>query len=210
MEGSYTYTIELEARDVLEEDSRTTSVSTAFTLMSWGPDGRSIGLGKVAEKANTLEVALGLEVTGQAHFEDSVNFAGKVTGSVNDAIKDYVIETGTESMGSNGTWYWTKWASGKAECYGCRNYGNMAVSTAWNSSLYISNNFAQSLPSGLFANTPEFINITPSRISTSLWVIYGGATSTSATSTGTFQMCRGTSGTVSQVYLGFHVIGRWK
>jgi hypothetical protein len=65
-----------------------------------------------------------LEFGGEVNFAKGFNIDGYTIG-------DFVIEAGSESMGSNGTWHWRKWASGKAECYGCRNFGNMAVNTTW-------------------------------------------------------------------------------
>ncbi len=210
MDGSYTYSIELEAKDDITKASRATSVSTAFTLMSWGKHGTGMAIGKVNEKENTLEVALYLDATGDAQFSGDVNFTGAVRGSVNETIKDYIIETGTEAMGSNGTWCWTKWASGKAECYGCRNYGNMAVSNAWGSG-YLSPAFSQALPSDLFIATPDFINVSITKCSGSGgWVNQGNNNDASATSTGNFYVFAPLSSNFSQVHLGFHCIGRWK
>lgn len=204
MDGSYTWSIEIEAKDdIAEPATRSSSVSTAFTLMNWGPDGTSMAIGKVAEKPGTLEVALDLEVTGDAVFK------GKVTGSVNEAIKDYVIETGTEAMGTNGTWYWRKWSSGRAECYGRRNFGNMAVSTAWGN-MYTSPSFSQALPSGLFIGAPELVNINIVNTNVSGWVSQGYNQNASATSTGDFCVYSATSGNFSKVHFGFQCIGRWK
>ena len=73
-DGSSTFAIELEAADDFTTGNRTTSVSTAFTLMNWGKDGRSMGIGKVAEKTDTLQIALDVE------------FIGKVKGTIFDAI----------------------------------------------------------------------------------------------------------------------------
>lgn len=124
-------------------------------------------------------------------------------------MNDFVIETGTESMGSNGTWYWSKWASGRAECYGIRNYGNMALSTAWGT-LFTSADFQQNLPSNLFISAPVAnINIVKTD-SGGCWVSTQGQSSASATQTGKFIVCRPTSFTAQQVYIGFHCIGRWK
>ena len=44
----------------------------------------------------------------------------------NEPIADYVIERGTEDF-----WTYEKWASGKAVCYGVKNYGTIAATTAW-------------------------------------------------------------------------------
>lgn len=58
------YDIELVATDNHSSTVRTATVPTAFTLMHFGADGTSIGVGKVAEKANTMEVALDTEFNG--------------------------------------------------------------------------------------------------------------------------------------------------
>lgn len=123
---------------------------------------------------------------------------------------DFVIETGTASMGSNGTWYWSKWASGKAECYGVRNFGNMAVTTAWGS-LYQSDYFSQNLPSGLFVAAPQAISIDfYSTTNTAYgWITKGGSVPT-ATNTGQFFVTRGTGTTLSAAHISFNVVGRWK
>lgn len=71
---------------------------------------------------------------------------------------DYVIETGETSMGSNGTWYWRKWASGRAECVGTRNYGIYLIHT----SIYGMSRGSllnQSFPQDLFIEEPDYINM---------------------------------------------------
>lgn len=132
----------------------------------------------------------------------------------NNPLNDFVIETGTETMGSNGTWYWRKWKSGRAECYGCRNYGNMAVSTAWGS-LYKSTIFGQDLPVGLFVETPEAMHIQirdTGTGSTTLgcWISSYLGWAPDSTTTGGFAVVSPVSGNVSQTYISFNIIGRWK
>ena len=124
-------------------------------------------------------------------------------------LTDYIIEQGEEAMGSNGTWRWEKWASGKAVCYGKRNYGNMAVSSAWGS-LYQSAQFSQDLPSNLFIAAPEYLDIQVINASAMAMVAQGTSGGATKDSTGNFLVWRPTSMTVSQVYLGFYAIGRWK
>ena len=141
--------------------------------------------------------------------DEDFNFNVPVTIQGNK-LNDFVVSTGTASMGSNGTWYWSKWASGKAECYGVRNYGNMAVTTAWGS-LYQSDYFSQSLPSGLFVAAPQAISIDfYSTTNTAYgWITKGGSVPT-ATNTGQFFVTRGTGTTLSAAHISFNVIGRWK
>ena len=57
-DSNSSYDIELEVKDSHGTATRATSASTAFTLLNWGANGTSMGIGKVAEKANALEIAL--------------------------------------------------------------------------------------------------------------------------------------------------------
>lgn len=122
---------------------------------------------------------------------------------------DFIIEQGTEAMGTNGTWYWEKWASGKAVCYGRRNFGAMAVTTTWGS-LYQSESFTQALPSGLFASTPLSINIEFNDANYGGWIARDGASSPNTSSSGSFRVLRASSATLSRSWITFNIIGRWK
>ena len=63
-DGGSSYDVEVVAEDSHVTTTRSTSASTAFTLMNWGADGTSLAVGKVAEKANTMEVSLAMYTTG--------------------------------------------------------------------------------------------------------------------------------------------------
>lgn len=143
--------------------------------------------------------------------DGSVSFSGPVTanGEVLGGAADYVVETGTEAMGTNGTWYWTKWASGKAECYGMRNFGSMAITTAWGS-LYRSAALNQNLPSGLFAAAPEVILINLINSNYGGWVAKHETSAPSSTNTGSFIVCRPASATIAPTHMSFSIIGRWQ
>lgn len=69
-DGNSSYDVEIVARDRHGTATRATSLSTAFTLMNWGANGTSMGIGKVAEAANTLEVGL------NSHFYGSMQQEG--------------------------------------------------------------------------------------------------------------------------------------
>ena len=153
-----------------------------------------------------------LSLGGGSNAPDSIRIAtanneGPVY--VNGVELDYIVAQGTAAMGSNGTWYWEKWASGKAVCYGCRNYGNMGVSTAWGN-LYRSETFTQSLPSGLFNATPEVIEVTFRNGSYGAWIAKHESSAPTASSSGSFIVVRPASATINQAYISFNIIGRWK
>ena len=125
-------------------------------------------------------------------------------------LADYVIERGRASMGSNGTWYWCKWASGKAECWGCRNFGTMAVTTAWGN-LYRSAFLTQDLPEDVFVTTPDVININIVNSTYGGWICKHENAAPSAVTTGSFIFVRPASATVTApTYIGFHIIGVWQ
>lgn len=68
------YDVEVTATDRHKSDARSTSASTAFSLMHWNAAGNGVAFGKLSEKENTAEFAIDVE------------FSGKVTGTIFDAI----------------------------------------------------------------------------------------------------------------------------
>lgn len=183
-----TYKVQCRATDKLSSATSGEYTANLYPLFDWGE--------------NDFNFNVPVSFQGDASIQGNLSIQG-------NTVADYVIETGTASMGSNGTWYWRKWKSGKAECYGCRNYGNMAINTAWGA-LYRSAKFKQDLPSGLFNQLPHSINITLRTASG--WISRGGGTGTepTATSTGEFFVCRADAQTSNSVYISFNIIGRWK
>lgn len=144
---------------------------------------------------------------GRVDFSGTVNFGNSFSIEGN-TLADYIIETGEEAMGSNGTWYWAKWASGKAECWGCRNFGNTAVTTSWGG-LYRSAIFTQDLPEKVFKTTPDVITMNVVNSNFGGWICKHENAAPSAVTTGSFIFVRPASATVTPLYIGFHVIGVW-
>ena len=123
---------------------------------------------------------------------------------------DYVVERGEEAMGSNGTWYWEKWNSGKAICYGIRNYGRLSCSTSVTGGYRNEEGIYQAFPTDLFIN--EFIVVT-----TDVSCISGeddfslSAARSSITSDGLYlYMVSSTRQTLSQSYISIYAVGRWQ
>lgn len=73
-DGNSSYDVMVTATDRHGTASRSTSVSTAFTMMNWHTSGTGMAFGKVAEQENTMEIALDVE------------FLGAVRGAIFDAI----------------------------------------------------------------------------------------------------------------------------
>lgn len=66
-DGSNSYDVEIVATDNHGTATRATSASTAFTLLNWHPSGTGMGVGKVSEAENTMEVALMSDFQGDVH-----------------------------------------------------------------------------------------------------------------------------------------------
>jgi hypothetical protein len=62
--GDSSYDVEVIVADSHNTGIRRTSASTAFTIINWGADGKSMAVGKVAEKPGTFEVGLDAEFNG--------------------------------------------------------------------------------------------------------------------------------------------------
>lgn len=115
---------------------------------------------------------------------------------------DYVLEQGT-----SGIWTYRKWASGVAECWGNKNCGDIAITSAWGSLFEGSNIGGIAYPSGLFVSQPVFF---PSAQTTKYGIcgieIDGG----NKTTTPRLYLLRATAQTVQGVYLSLYAKGRWK
>lgn len=62
-----TYDVRVTVKDNHGEDSRSTTLSTAFTLMNWNAAGNGMGIGKVSEKEYTLEVGMDSDFFGDVY-----------------------------------------------------------------------------------------------------------------------------------------------
>ena len=195
---------------ILISDISNDSYTLTTELSGYDPSGTYEFQCRAIDKLHTAESAIDT-VTLKPVFDwgkRDFNFNVPVTIEGNP-LEDYVIEYGTEAMGSNGTWYWSKWKSGKAECYGCRNYGNMGVSTAYGG-LYRSAIFTQTLPGDVFVKTPDVIDISLRGGSYGGWIIRHEESAPSEYDTGSFIVVRPASATISQAYISFNIVGRWK
>lgn len=65
-DANSSYDVVIEAQDRHNTASRSTSASTAFTLMNFNAQGNGIGFGQVCEKENTFQCGLDFEVKGKS------------------------------------------------------------------------------------------------------------------------------------------------
>ena len=67
-DSNSSHDIEVEVKDRHNTTTRATSASTAFTLMNWGTDGKSIGMLKVAEHPGAIDIGGDIYLNGHAMY----------------------------------------------------------------------------------------------------------------------------------------------
>ena len=123
---------------------------------------------------------------------------------------DRIIERGVEPSTDSypGDWYWEKWESGKAACYGLFDFGDIKISTSWGN-MYQCGSLTKDFPADLFIDVPVW-DLSVAKAEGGAFVVQQYANDSTAANTGKFYLARPTSFTMTGVVLGFHAIGRWK
>ena len=121
-------------------------------------------------------------------------------------LADFVVEQGT-----SGIWYYRKWNSGRAECWGSVSV-NTAVTTAWGSMYAGATKMSrQNYP---FTFTSQPIEMASVRTaSNAVWVFAesGSVGTNTTTQSAVYNICRPSQITASSNYhICLHVSGRWK
>lgn len=96
--------------------------------------GKGLGLGKHATEENLLDC------DWNAKFRKDLSIG-------DDKVVDFVVE-----MGDTDIWYYRKWQSGKAECWGRRSVG-VYIKEPWGT-IYYGSVDKYAFPSGLFTSAP--------------------------------------------------------
>ncbi len=180
------YDIKYTVQDAFISVSVTDTVSTASVLMDFKAGGKGIAIGKVAETDNCFELATTWDL--------------KLKGSM---MADFVV-----SQGKSGIWIFRKWKSGIAECWGRKSI-TVDVSNTWG------NLFTSGTLTALnitFPFTFSSIPIIQVSLTTNgagaILMVPGNATGASKTSTGVFEICRGTAVNGQTYIINYYVIGQ--
>ena len=126
-------------------------------------------------------------------------------------MADYVVEQHVAASPED-NWSWTKWNSGKAECWIAKKFSNVAVTTTWGT-CYSANLGSVTFPFTFVttASSAKFPTVICSAKSTSArgWIIEN--TNTSLTATGALYFIAPTSYTsVTSIAASLYVVGLWK
>ena len=111
------YEVRVVATDAFEAiGSAVRDLPAAYALLHHAKHLLSIGIGRLCDKANALQVGL------KAYFDEDVEVSGELTSNTlkatsllqisGSSVMDFVVEQGT-----GGSWTYRKWNSGIAECW---------------------------------------------------------------------------------------------
>lgn len=111
------YEVRVVATDAFESiGSAVRDLPAAYALLHHAKHLLSMGIGRLCDKANALQVGL------KAYFDEDVEVSGELTSNTlkatsllqisGSSVMDFVVEQGT-----SGAWTYRKWNSGIAECW---------------------------------------------------------------------------------------------
>ena len=111
------YEVRVVATDAFEAiGSAVRDLPAAYALLHHAKHLLSMGIGRLCDKANALQVGL------KAYFDEDVEVSGELTSNTlkatsilqisGSSVMDFVVEQGT-----SGSWTYRKWNSGIAECW---------------------------------------------------------------------------------------------
>ena len=180
-----TYDVKYSLTDAFCTISAQDIVSTAAVVMDFKSGGKGVAIGKVSETDSCFEIASSWSV--------------KKKGSVES---DFVI-----SQGTSGIWTYRKWKSGIAECW-CRKTITTNITNVWGS-LYTSGRLDAldiSFPFA-FKSVPVVTANLTANWAGAILMVPGDCKDASTTSTGTFELARGSAIAGKSYIINFHVIG---
>ena len=139
------YDIQLSLTDYFSNITRSTSLSTAFTLMNWRSDGTGMAIGKVSEKPNAFECSLpsyfgstinsgdiessgsivsGGDITSNGNVSASsvsvtngITANGITVNSSNVVINSKTLKVFVTEYGTSNGWYYRKYSDGTCDLW---------------------------------------------------------------------------------------------
>lgn len=104
-DSNSSYDVEITVADRHGSASRSTTASTAFTLMNWGANGTSFALGKVAEKSNSFEIGLRAYDQYGMHLSNGMSLYGGADNHIDpNTSMEHLILTNRNVPTAN-LWY---------------------------------------------------------------------------------------------------------
>ena len=181
------------------------TLPTAIVPLDFHHSGQGVAIGKVAEEPDMLEVGYDSLFYGDVETEGNLDIGGNLR------IGGYRVYDYVTAYGTSGIWTYRKWFSGIAECWGQKAV-NTIVATAWG------NVYASGALDALNIAYPFTFKELPTLTTNltcngygAILMVPGSTPHASTTSTGVFEICRGSPAANNVTYIvNYHAIGKWK
>lgn len=179
--GESSWEVTLILKDAFSTSQVVINVGTAFVLLDFHHSGKGIGVGKVAEFQNTLDIS----PTWNLKYKDAV-------------IADFIIEQGHKN-----NWIYRKWYSGFLECF------TSGTIETINQNNYRSKSFSLPFPQPDTAYKVHVTPTLMGHYAEYVWV--GNSNGTHSKTTTNFTVCIWSEDKTNFTFgVDISVIGRWK
>lgn len=171
--------------------------------------GKSIALGGIADDDITSRpnglVRCDMDLIATDKSNDNITNFVQTLESGNAAATDYVIEQDT-----SGIWFYRKWNSGLAECWGVYSYSVVTADFAvWVTPVYGTTPApAQPYPFEFVATPLEWASIESSV--NAFWLYKESGSHNSYYQTAIYRPVKVNSGSDNLIEIRYYVVGRWK
>lgn len=104
------YVFRVTVTDAIGQTVEMYDLPSGYAILDFHNSGRGVGIGKISELWDTLEIAYDTKMYGDLDVDGILSVGG-------NPVVDYIIESGENSNGS-----WEKWKSGKLVQWGVKTY----------------------------------------------------------------------------------------
>lgn len=116
----------------------------------------------LASANNTTVTLETFQASGNSQTQEWTFTAIRIGDKFAQGEADYIVEQGT-----NGSWKYRKWNSGKIEAWGSQSYGSL-VGAEWTSPIYYTDQTV-TIPNGIFSSAPTYALATAIGNQWSVW-----------------------------------------
>lgn len=161
--SEYSYDVKLEVNDSFNIPTSISKVlASAFSLMDFHHSGTGIGIGKVSEKENTLDVALSLIVKNidftitEEEYDELISLLGGVVSNPKrllTLLQKLANREHIAAQGKSGSWNYIHYSDGRAEVW--RQWTSTNLATDGTVGGFYYRIYALTIPDGLLTSVED-------------------------------------------------------
>lgn len=123
-DGGHTYNVMIVAEDNHYGDTESGLIGTSFTLLHFNASGTGIGMGKISEKENAVELGIPMYDYSNSYFQEGL-IMSSARGESTEGVD--VIGNAADNVI---TWKYRKWSNGDVDLWGVYQVSNIACTAS--------------------------------------------------------------------------------